>query len=507
MRSPSPPPKPVRAARGAADAGAGRPLRVRELSADAARDPLALHRAIRGPFAALLESSLREEGGSGARFSYSLPRPFARITWSPREGVRVATESGETVVPGARDPFALAEILLRERRAERREEVGPFSGGAVAVIGYGAAPLFEEKLRRGAASARPLESDAAVRLFFFDRGVAFDHASGRAFAFAAEGGAEPPRAFFDRIDAAAAGRDALPPLFPAPPREAGRPRLTSDFTRGEYLSAVERVREYIADGDAYQVNLAQRFTLAWPAGGEPEAAAVHARLREENPAPFGALIEIEPSRHVISASPELFLERRGLAVRTRPIKGTRPRVRDAARDAAARRDLLASEKDRAELAMIVDLERNDLGKVCETGSVRVAEAGLLETHPWVFHRVATVEGALRRGTSLGSLLGATFPTGSITGAPKIRAMEIIAEIERSPRGVYTGAFGWIGWDGDLDLAVAIRTIEHGRGEARFHVGGGIVADSSPESEYEETLHKARGLRRGLDAEGAEPSVA
>ncbi len=453
------------------------------------RDPFAFHLALAGENACFLESSLLSEGG---RRSYSLPEPRARLDWSAREGLSLRGPDAPHVDRGE-DPFSAAEKLLASGLSgPPRDADLPFAGGAVAFVSYEAAALFEERAPRNAPD--PLGAPD-VTFLFFDRGVVLDHERGIAVGFAARDGSEAPERFFAR--AAFAARTG-PVRGPAPRRA----RLASDFGRDEYVAAVERVKRYIEAGDVYQVNLSQRFRVAFDRPPRPEE--VYFSLRAENPSPFAVFADLGPGRHVLSASPELFLSRRGRSVSTRPIKGTRPRVRLEPADEESRRDLLASEKDRAELTMIVDLERNDLGRVCEAGSVRVADAGSLETHPWVYHRVATVRGTLREGTSLRDLLGATFPTGSVTGAPKIRAMEIIAELERARRGVYTGAIGWIGWDGDLDLNVAIRTIEMRGGEARFHVGGGIVADSDARAEYEETLHKARGLLRALGLEGEPP---
>jgi para-aminobenzoate synthetase component 1 len=258
----------------------------------------------------------------------------------------------------------------------------------------------------------------------------------------------------------------------------------------EYVTAVRRALDYIVAGDIYQVNLSQRFQLPLP-GGPLET---YLELRRRNPAPFAAYLNL-PQAQVLSASPERFLrfDAASRRIQTRPIKGTRPRGRTAGEDEALARELLASGKDRAENVMIVDLERNDLGRVAAVGSVRVSELAALETFPTVFHLTSTVEATLREGGDAIDLLRATFPGGSITGAPKIRAMEIIDELEPTARGVYTGAIGRVGFDGSLDLNIAIRTIIAKDGTAYFQAGGGIVADSDPESEYEETLHKAMGL--------------
>jgi para-aminobenzoate synthetase component 1 len=284
----------------------------------------------------------------------------------------------------------------------------------------------------------------------------------------------------------------ITPENPESSQGAVRPRW--DFSRGEYERIVQRAIDYIAAGDVFQVNLAQRLVV--PLSHHP--AEVFLRLRQHNPSYFGAYLAL-PGATVVSASPELFLSLRGRSVVTRPIKGTRRRSADPVQDACLRQALWESPKDRAELAMIIDLERNDLGRVCEYGSVRVVDAASPEQHPTVHHLVGTVAGRLREGLDAIDLLRATFPGGSITGAPKIRAMEIIDELERVPRGVYCGAIGYLGLDGSAMFNIAIRTIAIGLGEAEVYAGGGIVADSIPRDEYNETLAKAAALLDALNA--------
>ncbi len=263
---------------------------------------------------------------------------------------------------------------------------------------------------------------------------------------------------------------------------------------GDYQRMVARAQEYIASGDIYQVNLAHRFDGAW-SGAMPAALGFYARLRGCSPAPYGALVCGE-DRVIASSSPELFLRMRDREIVTRPIKGTRPTGADAAADAAAASDLSGSAKERAELVMITDLERNDLGQVCEYGSVHTRELLALERYAQVHHMVSTVAGQLRAGVDHIEALRACFPGGSITGAPKKRAREIIAELEPVGRGVYTGAIGWLGYDGNSAFNIAIRTAVLERaGRAHFHAGAGIVADSVPEREWEETQWKAAGILR------------
>jgi anthranilate/para-aminobenzoate synthase component I len=259
-----------------------------------------------------------------------------------------------------------------------------------------------------------------------------------------------------------------------------------------YHAAVRRILDYLAAGDCYQVNLTQPFTapLAGPAW------ALFGRLARLHPVPYSAYLDLGDAV-VVANSPELLLRRRGARVTTCPIKGTRPRGRDAARDAALAAELRRDQKERAEHVMIVDLERNDLGRVCVPGSVAVGGLARLESHPTVHHLVSEVSGTLRDDTDLAALLAATFPGGSITGAPKVRAMEIIAELEAEPRGVYTGAVGLLHPTGDLELGLPIRTAVVADGSARWHAGGGIVADSDPERELAEVWLKTAAIRLAL----------
>ena len=274
----------------------------------------------------------------------------------------------------------------------------------------------------------------------------------------------------------------------APPASCARPDFQSSMPRETFLAMVRRAQGYIAAGDIYQVNLSHRLASPW--SGEPWA--FYEALRHYSPAPNAAFLDLDGCA-VLSTSPELFLKMSGCAIRTRPIKGTRPRRADPLADERSAFDLLTSAKEVSELVMITDLERNDLGSVCEFGTVTVPELLKLERHEQVFHLASTVEGRLRPGVDHAAAFRACFPGGSITGAPKKRAREIIDELEPLPRGLYTGALGWFGFNGESQFSIAIRTVVIARGEAHFHVGSGIVADSSPEAEWQETLDKAAGI--------------
>jgi len=332
-----------------------------------------------------------------------------------------------------------------------------------------------------------------LRLALFERGIVLDHRHHRAFALHApsirpalglSARPDPAADWMARWQTAATARRTL-----VRPRDL---RLSFEIDSAAHQRAVARALDYIAAGDIYQVNLAQRLRLE----GCLDPLSTYLAVRRSNPAPYAALLQW-PEGAVASVSPELFLRLRGGAALTCPIKGTRPRTGDPVLDEIGRQELLNSAKDAAELTMIVDLHRNDLGRVCQYGSVRVVQPRRIETHPTVFHTVADIVGELRPERDALDLLSACFPAGSVTGVPKIRAMQIIDELEPVARGVYTGAIGVLGLDGALTFNVAIRTLQM-RGEtATLYVGGGIVADSDPAAEYDETLAKARGILAGL----------
>ncbi len=361
----------------------------------------------------------------------------------------------------------------------------PFVGGAIGYLGYEMGQQIE-RIRH-----RPRPPAAAPDAFFafYDCAAVFDHQAGGAV-IVSNGLPESGRA--EQLARAEARADAFEKALGGAEPGATKPgvggTVTSNFTRREYLEAVEHARDYITAGDVYQVNLAQRFEGSWTGS----AWSLYERLRERNPSPFAAYLDCGDLT-VLSASPERFLSRRGMTLETRPIKGTRPRGDGAGADAGLASELLASAKDRAEHIMIVDLERSDLGRVAEVGSVRVAELMKVERFPDVHHLTSTIRAQAVRECSVVELLRATFPGGSITGAPKIRAMEIIDELEPDRRGIYTGAIGYVSADGGIDLNIAIRTLVVEGERVSFHLGGGIVYDSQGEAEYQETLDKGRGF--------------
>lgn len=279
---------------------------------------------------------------------------------------------------------------------------------------------------------------------------------------------------------------AAPPL---PTRQ--RLAFVPQVSKTAYMQAVSAAQDYISAGDIYQVNLSLPWDADWPAGADP--LAYYLRLREISPAPQAAFVDLAGTQ-ILSASPELFLHMQGRNITTRPIKGTRPRFPDdPVRDATSASELPLCEKERAELLMITDLERNDLGQVCEFGSVQTPDLWRVESFAQVYHLVSTVTGRLKNDISQARAFAACFPGGSISGAPKKRALEIIDELEKHPRGIYTGAIGYFGFDDSSQWNIAIRSAIIQNNQIRFHTGSGIVADSIPEREWDETHHKARGL--------------
>ena len=272
------------------------------------------------------------------------------------------------------------------------------------------------------------------------------------------------------------------------PASAVAPGFRPTMSRERFCAMIQRAQQYIDAGDIYQVSLAHPFTARW----QGDSFRFYEALRHYSPAPFAALLALD-NRTILSSSPESFLRMSGRSIRTRPIKGTRPRLANHHADEKSAYDLLTSPKEIAELIMITDLERNDLGKVCEYGSVTVPALLELERFQQVFHLVSTVQGTLREETDHVTALRACFPGGSVTGAPKKRAREIIAELESTPRGVYTGCLGWFGFNGESQFNISIRTVVVEATHAHFHVGAGIVADSVPELEWHETLDKAAGI--------------
>lgn len=405
------------------------------------------------------------------------------------------TGSASVRVPGKTEclktgeGIACLQELLDALPAEEAGGAVPFSGGAVGFFGYGAGQAFEDLPETARRDVRLPQ----VYWAFYEGFVAYDreedqlwHVRSDVPDFVPEDDL-PPSSVEDLLDEAS----SIPSFDGRSVRVSGT-SVEVNTDQSTFETMVRDAKSYIEAGDIYQVNLSRRVSMA----GVENPGAVYLRLRATNPSPYCGYIG-NPDFAVLSSSPELFLRRRDQRIQTRPIKGTRPRAGDQERDDQQREDLLNSEKDLAELHMIVDLERNDLGRICRYGSVRTDDLHTLESFANVHHLVGTVSGTLRSDVQVCDVLRATFPGGSITGAPKIRAMEIIDELEPTQRQVYTGSMGWIGGNGDMELNICIRTLEWTENHLYFQVGGGIVADSRPEEEYRETEDKARGMMEAL----------
>jgi para-aminobenzoate synthetase component 1 len=417
---------------------------------------------------------------SAGRFDVCVADPVATlVTRGARSDIRRGTEMQRSDA----DPFQLLRRLLADHRPARTPFADlPFVGGAVGYFGYDLA----RRIERLPAIAEDGERLPELAVGIYAWAVVVDHAERRTrLVWNDLPRAEPRSSVLARL-----GHPGY--AIVRPPFRVLTP-ITTNLETAAYGRAFERIQAYIREGDCYQVNLARRFAAA--ADGDPWPA--YRRLRAQNPAPFGAYLHL-PFCSVLSASPERFLELRGDRVQTRPIKGTRRRVADAEGDAALATELAASPKDRAENLMIVDLLRNDLGKSCVPGSVAVPRLFEVEHHPTVHHLVSTVTGRLRPECDAIDLLRGSFPGGSVTGAPKRRAIQIIEELEPHRRGVYCGCIGYVGFDGAMDTSIAIRTLVHADGIARFWAGGGIVADSDCEAELRETEDKAAALCRLLE---------
>ncbi len=442
------------------------------------------------PGAAILEGGAGF--GHGGRWSVYTAEPIL-IFEADDHGWRLIGGVRPEIPPGD-DPLQALASLLDQYALARPEDAPdpdapPFRGGLIGFFSYDLAPRLERLPRRAPADSRM----PTIRFGLYDWAATVDHRDGRAqlevFDLDGQGG----------LSARLRDRERRLRRDPEPPRPSILEIPEPIVSRSSYLDAVGQALEYIRAGDIFQVNLSQRFD----AQGSPEPLDLYTRLRARSPAPFSAFLSWDDLA-ILSASPEWFYRSEGDRLVTRPIKGTRPRGSTPAEDLANIEALVASPKDRAELTMIVDLERNDLGRVCRYGSVRVTDPWTLESYAQVHHLVATVEGQIREGAGPVDIVRALFPGGSITGAPKIRAMEIIDELEPTRRGVYTGSIGYFGKGGTSAFNIAIRTLLVEGPRVSYQVGGGIVADSLPDSEYQETLHKGQGLHDVVSGWGLRP---
>jgi anthranilate synthase component 1 len=437
-------------------------------------DLLALHRLAPARYPLLLESSAA--GTAQGRWDLLLATSGESLTLSATDNVVRRDDGSEA----GTDFLSALDGDWRRQRTPRDEPRWPFRGGWALFLGYELAAQVEPILSLPQARGK-LPVAIALRC---PAAVLRDRATGETALVAEAAHAD----MLDTLEADCARAAGLAPLAPWQPPDSVVEDDPADFTDG-----VRRILDYLAAGDLFQVNLSR----AWRAGFTPplDPAALFARLRSHNPAPFAGLFAGD-GWAVVSASPERLVSVRGDVVETRPIAGTRPRF-SGDDDGARMRELVGHPKERAEHVMLIDLERNDLGRVCAPGSVEVDELMTVESYAHVHHIVSNVRGRLREGVTPGEVMRAVFPGGTITGCPKVRCMQVIAELERAGRGAYTGAFGWLNRDGDLDLNILIRSAGIEGRHLRFRTGAGIVADSDPQRELEETRAKARGMLRAL----------
>ena len=437
-------------------------------AADAAERLLALHAGNPDFYPAFLDSAAA--GGVLGRFSLLLAAPGSRLELD---------RLGRVAGPGQGDGFcARLNTWWRAEHGPPPPPPWPFAGGWFLYLGYELAGEIEPTLEL---PGSPLELVAcAVRI---SAAILLDHQTGRCVAIGEAGEAAA-------VQRLAADFAAYRPLRNDAPYSAA-PAIVEDDPE-DYLEACRRALGHIAAGDVYQANLARSWRVPMPAGAS--VTGLYRRLRDANPGAFAGLARL-PGFDLLSSSPERLVRVRGRQVDTRPIAGTRPR--QGAGDAGAIAELTGSAKEQAEHVMLIDLERNDLGRLCEAGTVRVDEFMVVESYAHVHHIVSNVSGTLRGDVEPGDVIRALFPGGTITGCPKVRCMQLIAELETRGRGAYTGAMGYLALDGSLDLNILIRTMTVRNGEIELRAGAGIVADSQPARELEETRAKARGLLRAL----------
>ena len=440
------------------------------------RDLLPLAAANPRRYPALLESVAK--GGSRTRYDILFAFPQAEL----RLGADGRVVDAEGAVVGTRFLDALDAAWTAERSAATSDTDVPFRGGWLLYLGYELAGEIEPRLRLPSPRDCDLPTALALRC---PAAIVVDHERARTLLIAEEGSEELLDELAADIAAPAQQIEDMPTMS----------RVDEDEPAA-FVDGVVRIHEYLRAGDIFQVNLSREWRIE--CAREPSPSAAYAALRRANPAPFAGLLQRD-AWAIVSSSPERLIEVRGALAQTRPIAGTRARM-PGDDDAARVRELIGHPKERAEHVMLIDLERNDLGRVCVPGSVEVDELMSVESYAHVHHIVSNVRGRLRPGTTPGQIMRAVFPGGTITGCPKVRCMEIIAELEQTGRGAYTGSLGYLNRDGDLDLNILIRTLTLGDKTIRLRAGAGIVTDSDADRELDETRAKARGLLRALGVE-------
>ena len=461
---------------------------VREISADL-ETPISVYMKLRGETPSFLLESV--EGGERiARYSFIGVQP--RAQYILRDGqIEIKDADGTRTVQYDNDPTYFLQQEMSRFNFKAQPGVPRFIGGLVGYLGYESVRFFEptlqSKMKRGAIP------DGIYLLA--DTVIAFDHArrSLSLIANVLDGDVESANRKLDEIEARIHA-----PLPPTQPREVRSSKTRSNMTQGRFEDMVRDAKEHILAGDIFQVVLSQRFSRET----NVEPFDVYRAVRRLNPSPYMfffdfGLVDNEPL-FIVGSSPEMFVRLEGRTASLRPIAGTRPRGADSNADAALAQELLADPKERAEHVMLVDLGRNDLGRVCEYGTVKVSDFFTIEKYSHVMHIVSHVEGKLKQDLTAFDLVRAAFPAGTVSGAPKVRALEIIAELEPDARGAYAGTIGYFGFDGNMDTCLAIRTMV-GRGNTfSVQAGAGIVADSNPSTEFQETVNKASAMLKAIE---------
>lgn len=434
-----------------------------------------------GDYPFFLDSGMDSE--KLGRYSFIGVDPFLMVK---SEGNRVSLEEDGKIRTIDGNPLDILQEKLDMYKIER-EDI-PFVGGGVGYFSYELAHLMEKL-------PNTVEKDVDIPemvMGFYDGVVIIDHRDDKKY-IGAIGFKENIEEIIKKIENSIKEYENKLKTEKIEKNIIKDREIKSNMTEDYYLSSIKKLKDYIYSGDIYQVNFTQRFKCDF----QGNSNELYKNLKAINPAPFAAYLDFGEGE-IISSSPERFIKLTDRTIETRPMKGTRPRGKTEAEDEKLKEELVNSEKDRAELLMIVDLMRNDISRVAETGSVKVTELFHLEEYATVLQMVATIQGKLKDELSAVDIIKATFPGGSITGAPKIRAMEIIDELETTTRNIYTGSIGYLGFDGDMDLNIAIRTLVLKDNKAYFQVGGGIVWDSDPYEEYEESLVKGRALVKALN---------
>ncbi|MEK6646659.1 MAG: aminodeoxychorismate synthase component I [Candidatus Firestonebacteria bacterium] len=441
-----------------------------------------------------LDSSMN--GGKLGRYSFIGIEPFLNFTSKGKEITIV--QDGKTYKTH-NNPFDALNSLMEEYKIKSDTYDFPFIGGAVGYFSYDLCQILEKlpKIAIDDLKIPDCQLNFYDTIFIFDNILKKSYICSNIFLNKAK-----RKKYYLNLLSANSKKNVKSQDSANIKLSHSKFYIESNFTKEKYYKAILKAKEYISAGDIYQVNLSQRFQASL----NIDAFDLYSILRQKNPAPFSAYLDFENVK-IVSSSPERFLKIRGSYVETCPIKGTRPRMNDTNKDKKMGKELLNSVKDKAEHIMIVDLERNDLGRVCEYGSVKVSEMFALEKYATVFHLVSTVTGVLHKAKSPIDCLRACFPGGSITGAPKIRSMEIIEELEPTKRNIYTGSMGYLSFNGNIDLNIAIRTFVIKNNIAYFSVGGGIVADSDPYDEYKETLDKAKALIESVKLSHSDKKLA